>query len=243
MHPIFRVSALALVLATAAACSPAPAPAPAPAAPAPQAQGTKELGLYQQLLDQKSYELAVPIGQEIVQKYPDSAAAAEVRKTLDEITAKATEESARRRLERLWSYQTSKESGAEQIHASIYSSDINADARVRLILRRHAEWGLSVYLFGSGKGFECKGLCTLEAGFDGKPAKLAAYLPDTGEPAIFIKDEKGFIAKMTAAKEFTVKVTEKGKGARTLRFEVGGYDAAKFPPLAPSASKPRAKKN
>ncbi len=234
MHPTFRVPMLALVVATAVACSPSPAPAPAPAAPAPETQGKKELGLYQQLLDQKSYELAVPIGQEIVQKFPSSDAAAEVRKTLGEITAKANQDIARRRLERLWSYQTSKESGAEQIHASIYSSDINADARVRLILRRHAEWGLSVYLFGSGKGFECKGLCSLDATFDGKPAKLAAYLPDTGEPAIFIKDEKGFIAKMKVAKEVTVKVTEKGKPARTLKFEVGGYDDAKFPPLAPA---------
>ncbi|WP_300614727.1 hypothetical protein [Dokdonella sp.] len=233
MQPNFRSPALALALTILAACSQSqPPPAAVPAAPpASQTQGKKELELYRQLLEQKSYELAAPIGAEIVQKFPQSDAAKEVQQTLADITAKAGEDAARRRLERLWSYQASKESGAEQIHASIYSSDVAADARVRLILRRHAEWGQSVYLFGSGKGFECKGLCSLDASFDDKPTKLAAYLPDTGEPAIFIKDDKAFIAKMAAAKVFTVKVTEKGKAPRTLKFEVGGYDASKFPPL------------
>lgn len=236
MRPIRALSvATALACAALVACSPSqqPAPAAAPAQPASAApQGEKELGLYRQLIEQKSWELAVPIGREIVARYPASDAAKEVQASLDDAAAKAEALTTRRRLEALWSYQSGKESGGTQNTASIYSSDLSANDRVRLILRRHSAWGQSAYLFGSGKGFECKGVCNLDASFDGKPARIAAYLPDTGEPALFIKDDKAFIAKMAAATTFTVKVTEKGKGARTLKFEVGGYDAAKFPPLA-----------
>lgn len=238
MRPI-RSAFVASVIASAAlvACSPSPSSPPPTAAAPPQTataapQGEKELALYRQLIEQKSWELAVPIGREIVAKYPASEAAREVQASLEDAAAKAEALTTKRRLEALWSYQSGKESGGTQNTASIYSSDVAASERVRLILRRHSAWGQSAYLFGSGKGFECKGVCNLDASFDGKPARIAAYLPDTGEPALFLKDDKGFIAKMAAATTFTVKVIERGKGARTLKFEVGGYDAAKFPPLA-----------
>ena len=210
----------------------APAAAPAPAAPVVDAAQAKELALYRQLLQGEQWELAAPIGKEVVEKYPGSVAATEVQKTLDDVSAKATAAITKRRLTALWIYQSGKESGGDQVTASIYSSDQNPDARVRLILRRHSKWGQSAYLFGGGKGFECKDVCNLEAKFDDKPVKLAAFLPDTGEPAIFIKDDKAFIAKLDGAQKLTIKVAEKGKGARTLTYEVGGYDAAKFPQLA-----------
>ncbi|MBX3702073.1 MAG: hypothetical protein KF903_13860 [Dokdonella sp.] len=229
--------AVTLVLA---ACSPPPAGAPDGAAPAAgaaagaaaTAQQDKVLAMYRQMLAAQQWELAAPIGQEIVAKYPGSSAAAEVQQTLADASAKAEAEATRRRLAALWIYQSGKESGADQVTASIYSRDLSPANRVRLILRRHAKWGQSVYLFGSGKGFVCKGVCMLEASFDDKPARLAAFLPDTGEPAIFIKDDKGFIARLEHTGNLTIKVTEKGKQARMLTFEVGGYDAAKFPQLA-----------
>lgn len=210
----------------------APTAAPAPATPPVDPAQAKELALYRQLLQGEQWELAAPIGKELVEKYPGSAAAAEVQKTLADVTAKATAAIAQRRLTALWIYQSGKESGGDQVTASIYSSDQNPDARVRLILRRHSKWGQSAYLFGGGKGFECKDVCNLDAKFDDTPAKIAAFLPDTGEPAIFIKDDKAFIAKLAAAQKLTIKIVEKGKGARTLTYEVGGYDAAKFPQLA-----------
>lgn len=230
-----KLSLLAAAFALAA-CSPSSAPpqqqgAPV-AAPVADAAQTKALTMYRQMLDAQQWELAAPIGKEIVDKYPGSAAASEVGKTLADATAKADAAASKRRLTALWIYQKSQESGADQLTASIYSSDRNANERVRLILRRHAKWGQSAYLFGSGKGFVCKGVCALEAMFDGKPARLAAFLPDTGEPAIFIKDDKAFITKMAAAQKLTLKVSEKGKEPRTLTFEVGGYDGDKFPSLA-----------
>ncbi|MBA8887070.1 hypothetical protein FHW12_001284 [Dokdonella fugitiva] len=236
-----QTPALVLAAMLAAACSPSQppstaAPGAAPAAPATapaaDAQQTKSLELYRTLRKEQQWELAAPIGKEVVDKWPGSGAAKEVQETLADATAKATEIAARRRLVAMWSYQAGKESGGDQVTASIYSSDLAADKRVRLILRRHSAWGQSVYLFGGGKGFECKGTCSLAARFDDKPQKIAAYLPDTGEPALFIKDDKGFLAKLAATQKLSIDVTEKGKPSRTLVFEVGGYDAAKFPPLA-----------
>jgi len=232
-----------LLVATAmlalAACSKSPAPpaagpasGAAPAQPAADALLAKSLDAYRQMLAQKQWEFAAPVGQEIVDRYPGTAAAQEVQQTLADVTAKATAATTQRRLAALWSYQSGKESGGDQVTASIYSSDVIADRRVRLILRRHAAWGQSVYLFGSGKGFECRGTCSLAAKFDDAPAKIAAYLPDTGEPALFIKDDKAFIERLARTRTLGIDVTEKGKSTRTLVFEVGGYDAAKFPPLA-----------
>jgi len=222
----------AAVLAAACSKNEAPAPAAAPAAPAADPRLTKALELYRQLQQEKNWELAAPIGREIVEKYPGTPAAKEVQETLTDTSAKADAIVTRRRLERLWIYQSGKESGGEQNTASIYSSDASDRDRVRLILRRHSAWGQSAYLFGSGKGFECRGTCTLSARFDDQPQKLKAYLPPTGEPALFIEDDKAFIAKLTKAQKITVDVTEKGKAPRTLTFEVGGFDPAKFPPLA-----------
>jgi hypothetical protein len=228
----------AAVLAAACSKNEAPAPAPgaapsaAPAAPAVDPRLTKSLDLYRQLQQAKNWELAAPIGREIVEKYPGTPAAKEVQETLADATAKATAIVTRRRLEQLWSYQAGKESGGDQITASVYSGDANADSRVRLILRRHSAWGQSTYLFGSGKGFECRGTCTLSARFDDQPQKLKAYLPPTGEPALFINDDKAFIAKLMKAQKISIDVTEKGKAPRTLVFEVGGFDPARFPPLA-----------
>jgi len=228
---ILMVASAALVLG---ACSKSEAPAPqaAPAVPAIDAQGQKELELYRKLQLEKSYELAAPIGKEIVAKYPQSAAAKEVQITLADASAKADAITTQRRLERLWSYQSSKESGGDQNTASMYSKDAVVADRVRLVLRRHSAWGQSAYLFGNGKGFECGGGCSLNIHFDDQPPKrMKAYLPETGEPAIFISDDKAFIERLDAAQTVSIDVTEKGKGARTLVFEVGGFDAAKFPPV------------
>lgn len=223
-----------IAAALLAACSgkdaapPAQAPAAAPQN-ADRAQAKKSTEMYLELVQSKSYELAAPIGEEIVQKYPGSAEAGEVQATLADTVARAKSLSARRRLERLWIYQTGKESGGEQSTASIYSSEPASADRVRLILRRHSAWGQSVYLFGSGKGFECKAPCTVSIRFDdGPPQHTKAHLPETGEPAIFISDDRAFIAKMVRASKVSIDVVPKGHAPQTLLFEVGGYDPEKF---------------
>lgn len=227
------LAAMIAVAMLASGCSKSTAPPAEPAKPAVNTQLVQEYAMYQQLLGSESFELAGEIGDGIVQRFPDSEQAADVRKTLAETKDKGTAASEEKRMLRLWIYQNGvSESGGTQNTASIYSNEGGANDRVRLILRRHSAWGLSVYIFGNGKGFSCKGICKLPALFDGEPATITAYLPETGEPAIFIKDEKGFIAKMQKAKKISIDVQSRDNGKQTLSFDVGGYDDAKFPELA-----------
>jgi hypothetical protein len=230
-----RIACSVFVIAAAflAACSDKKASPPASTAAAPQAvaanaQAEKSLDMYHQLLQSKSYELAGPIGQEIVANYPNSSEAKEVKETLADTLAKAETITTRRRLEKLWIYQSGKESGGDQTTASIYNSQPGTD-HVRLILRRHSQWGQSVYLFGSGTGFECGKSCAIATRFDNAaPQKLKAYAPETGEPAIFVSDDRAFIAKMSKAEKISFEVTPKGKSPETLVYEVGGYVSDKF---------------
>ena len=226
---VFVLVSAAMLIASCSDKSSAPAPSPAASAPAANPQAAKSVEMYRQLLQSKSYELAGPIGQEIVARYPGSPEAKEVQETLADTVAKGSAIVARRRLERLWIYQSGKESGGEQTTASIYSSGPASSERVRLVLRRHSAWGQSAYLFGSGKGFDCGKACSVSVHFDDAPAlRMKAHLPETGEPAIFISDDRAFIAKMQKAKKVSIDVDVKGKGVQTLLFEVGGYDAEKF---------------
>ena len=76
----------------------------------------------------------------------------------------------------------------------------------------------------------CRDECNVVMRFDGKRETWKAYLPKTGEPAMFIKDDKRFIAAMQKARAIEMDVTSRDHGKQTLKFEVGGYDPAKFLP-------------
>lgn len=186
--------------------------------------------MYRQMLADHKNAFAAPIGDEILQKYPGTAAAAEVGKTLPAIEAQLKASAEHDRLANLWYYQTADVQGLQHT-ASIYASGHDRGDQIRLVLRRHVKWGQSVYLFGNGKGFVCKGNCNVPMTFDGKRETWKGYLPPTGEPAMFIKDDKRFIAALAKTKVITMDVVTKAHGKQTLKFEVGGYDAARFLPL------------
>lgn len=235
--------ALATILAAAlAACSssaPPAAPLPKPAAaPNTDAAAARELTLYDQMRASQSWDLALSLGDEITQKYPASPAAAQVKQTLDDIRAKATAQRESRRMARLWAYAAVAEAGGTQYTAAVESKEpLKAAAsakdaeRIRLVLRDHPKWGRSVYLLLDNAKFDCsKGCATLPVRFDDAPAqRMKATIPPTGEPALFIDDDKGFIAKMLKAKTVSIDAAIKGEGAKTFVFEVGGYDATKLP--------------
>lgn len=193
-----------------------------------QVAANKDLTQYQRLLAMSDAVQAAQLGEQIVLKYPGTPAAAEVQKSLPEIKARAAAQT-KRRLANLWVY-SAADAGGLQYTASIYTSE-PAGADVQLILRRHQNWGQSVYLFGSGNGFVCRKLCDVAMSFDGKHEVWKAFPPTTGEPAIFIKDDQTFIAALEKAKVITMDVVTKSHGKETLEFEVGGFDPAKFPPL------------
>ncbi|HUA79903.1 MAG TPA: hypothetical protein VL997_05985 [Dyella sp.] len=191
-------------------------------------EANQELTTYRQLLQMKNDEMASQLGETIVKQFPTSDAAKEVQQTLPDVEKRWKETSETRRLTALWTYQVGPMEGGTQSTASLYSTHPTGDRAVRLVLRRHTKWGQSVFLFGTGHGFVCKGNCTIQAKFDDKPHPLRAFLPTTGEPAIFIRDDKAFIDAMQKTKRITMDVEMQDGGKQTLLFEVGGYDPSKW---------------
>jgi len=218
------------------ACSKTPtAPPPDPAAVAKadaEAKANKQLALYDQMRTGGSADIAVSLGDEILKTYPNTAAAAQVQKTLGELRDKAKRETEAKRLSRLWAYNSVPEAGGIQYSAAIPSKEsLPGSARIRLVLRQHPKWGQSVYLLLDSATFDCsKGCATLPVAFDDAPAqRMKATIPPTGEPALFIDDDKGFIAKLEKAQKVSIDVNIYKVGAKTEVFEVGGYDASKMP--------------
>jgi hypothetical protein len=218
------------------ACSKTPAPpSPDPSALAKadaDAKANKQLALYEQMRTGGSTDIAVNLGDEIVKTYPNTAAAAQVQKTLGELREKAKRDSESKRLARLWAYNNVPEAGGTQYSAAIASREsLPGGARIRLVLRQHPKWGQSVYLLLDNATFDCsKGCATLPVAFDDAPAqRMKATIPPTGEPALFIDDNKGFIAKLEKAQKVSIDVNLYKIGAKTEVFEVGGYDASKMP--------------
>lgn len=214
------------------ASAPAGARSASPAGPSLQQQ----LLLYQQMVDADSPALAVPLGEDILRTAPDSDEAAIVRETLQPLRDKAQKDGEDKRLARLWSYQGGSESGGEQHTASIYSRQGAAakDKPVRLVLRRHSEWGQSAYLYDNdNQGFRCGTPCRISVQFDEQaPQRYPANLPDTGEPAMFIENDKAFIKALEGARKLALAVTMKDGVERELVFEVDGFAADKWAPVA-----------
>ncbi|EIL97693.1 hypothetical protein RHOFW104T7_14470 [Rhodanobacter thiooxydans] len=216
-----------------AGCSPQGG-APAPTAEQQQAQAqsadaARNLDTYRQLLRIRNDEMAVSMGKDIVKRFPDSAAAKEVLQTLPAIEQRYTAASEKNRLAGLWLYQVAPMAGGTQSTASIQNSQPASGERVRLVLRRHTEWGQSVFLYGSKPGFVCRGNCTIAGEVDGKPVRIKAFAPSTGEPALMIRDDNGFLAMLRKAKKITLNVTlVEGEKKQSLVYEVGGFDPAKW---------------
>lgn len=223
-----RLRSMLLVMLLASCGAPAPPAPPQPAANSAQAQA--DLAAYRKLVAAGSDEFAVTMGREVLRKHPGSPAAAEVRASLADVEARAAARARSKRLAALWTYLTNELRGQTQHTASIYSSVPGSESeRLRLILRRHAEWGQSVYIFGSGKGFICGSSCKLPARIDGAAVALAAHSPETGEPALFIDDDKGFIERLAGgAQSIEVDLRHAERGPLTATFEVGGYDDRQF---------------
>jgi hypothetical protein len=228
-------SILSIVVLALAACGPA-APPPPPAAAANSAQAQADFAAFQQLIAAGTDEFAVTMGREVLRKHPGSPAAIEVARQLPEVEARAKAKAGAKRMAALWTYLDNELRGQRQFTASIYSSvPGSASERVRLILRRHAEWGQSVYLFdGDGdsagrQGFVCGSACRLPARIDGVAVELAAHSPETGEPALFIDDDAGFIGRLAGgAQKVEIDLRHATRGPLTAVFEVGGYDDSRF---------------
>jgi hypothetical protein len=227
------IVALGLILA---ACSGPSAPPPDPAVAtkaAAEAQAAKEGALYDQMRQSGSWDIAVSLGNEILAKYAGTQTAARVQQTIAETRTKSAAIADSHRLARLWNYTATAEDGGTQYAAAIATKQALKlpNARLRLVLRQHPKWGQSVYLLLDNATFDCKSGCaTLPVSFDGaKAQRMKATIPPTGEPALFIDDDKGFIVRLEKAKTIAIGVNVKGTGEFGAEFEVGGFDAARLP--------------
>jgi len=231
-HTLVATAASGLLLLAACSQQDQTAPTPQDAAKAEAQQmadeANRQLQSYRQMLQMKNDEMAAQLGEAIVKQFPASDAAKEVQQTLPDVEKRAKEAADKRRLAALWTYQVGPMEGGTQSTASLYTTRPGGDRAVRLVLRRHTQWGQSVFLFGNGHGFVCKGNCTLQAQFDGKPHPLRAFLPTSGEPAIFIRDDKAFITAMEKTRRITIDTEMQDGGKQELVFETGGYDPSKW---------------
>jgi len=237
---LLLICAAAVLLCACSGNNAPPQPPPDPAAAAKaqlDAKASKQLALYEQMRSSGSIDLAASLGNEIVSTYPGTKAAADVQKTLAEVRSRAAQKAEMQRLARLWAYNAVPEAGGTQYTGAIESKqgmkpgpDKKA-RRIRLVLRQHPKWGQSVYLLLDNATFDCrKGCPTLAVNFDdAKAERMKATIPPTGEPALFIDDDKGFIARLKKAKTVSIGVNIKDDGEQTVLFEVGGYDSAKLP--------------
>ncbi|MBD8881402.1 hypothetical protein IHE49_13015 [Rhodanobacter sp. 7MK24] len=236
----YALAALAGTLILAGCSQGAPAPAPDAAQQQAQAQAdeaSRNLDTYRQLLRIHNDQMAVSMGEDIVQRFPGSAAAKEVQQTLPDIEKRWKENSEKARLAALWQYQVAPMEGGTQSTAAIYESQ-PADVRVRLVLRRHTSWGQSAFLYSDAHGFVCKGDCTIAAKFDDKPHPIKAFAPPTGEPALMIRDDKGFIALLEKSKKISLPVTmQDGEKKVELVYEVGGFVSGQWQALSKKGSK------
>lgn len=234
MSTAFRLPMVLATVLLLGACSQSSSPASSSRGSAQQQdpRSQEDLKLYQDLRAKGSYELAAPIGEGVIARAPDSPAAAEIRKTLADSQAKAKHINNTRRVQNLWLYQSGEESGGRQNTATLYPSrPADAHQRIKLILRRHSNWGQSAYLYdGDNQGFVCKGTCRLPLKVDGKDAKpLKASLPDTKDPAMFIDNDKRLLKLLESARTLDITVDVKGTGKRSLYFEVSGFDPERWP--------------
>ena len=225
---LLRCAPLAFCAVLLAGCSQGPGTPELTAqqqkAAADAATAARNLDTYRQLLRIHNDQMAATLGQDIVQRFPGSAAAKEVQQTLPEVEQRWKENSEKARLAALWQYQVAPMAGGTQSTAATYNSR-PIGVHVRLVLRRHTSWGQSAFLFNDGRGgFVCKGECTIAAKFDDKTRAIKAYAPSTGEPALMIRDDKGFITALEKAKKISLPVTlQDGEKKVELVYEVGGF--------------------
>lgn len=206
---------------------------PAPVDPAVDEEAAAALlPAYESARAEGDFEIAEARGNELRQRHGETEAAAQVRRTLDEVRLGAEAMREARRLRALWEYQSIPAGGGTQHTAAIYSrvpvdpeSETAPAPDARLILRRHPEWGDSVYLVLTQRKLDCRPPCALQVRFDDEDAQRFAGDPaDTGTgPALFIEDRDRFLAAMTQAKRVRIELPRSGHLVPVFEFEVGGF--------------------
>lgn len=191
---------------------------------------------YVQARDAGQYELAQAYARQLLHDAPDSVAAREVKTTLDDTNVKADQARDKRRLRALWTYNTELLDGggdnnvvySAAIYATVDPNDNGDQVPVRLVMRRHPQWGRSAYLVLDHGEFDCPPGCKVSVQFDDKPPMMMdSSKSDQNRQAMFINDEATLRDALDKVRVITFQVHVDGR-PRTLSFEVGGFDRAQL---------------
>jgi hypothetical protein len=186
-------------------------------------------------------QAALIYAEEILQRYPDSAAAARLRGELDTLREAAEQERESRRLAELFTYHAVEEGEATVYTAYIFGQPAaNPSPELRLVLRRHPEWGQNTYLLiGDGADFACRNECRAQLRFDDgdSEAFVITRAKDVDPPALFLEEDQRVLDRIASARELELQVDLRGGKRGAWRFELGGFDANRLGP-APQGSSP-----
>jgi hypothetical protein len=196
------------------------------------------LAVYREARARQDWPLALASAEVLLADGPGSAAAAEAAEGLDALREAAATQLEERRLRALWGYTSTPVDGQTrpQKAASMRNRRPDADdaasftvpPTVQLVLRNDPRWGQSVYLVIEEGLFDCGRPCAFRIAFDGaEPKRFAGEASSTGtRPALFIKDDAGFIRALEGARQVTVQAAD-GRGP-ILEFDTGGYDPVRY---------------
>lgn len=237
-HPAIRHLIWATLAAFAlCACDPGPSPNELQAMKAKRAEAAaqEQAENFHKLKKVGRPDLALDLAEDLLRKYPDSQAAASIKPELETLRTEIHAMREEVRLKSLWSYfdDEVKDAGGKMQSAYMFAKAPIAEAepgkqapRARLVLRKHPQWGDSVYLLSERGPFVCPDPCKVTVHFDGETRVVPGEIPSTGEHAIFVEDFAYFATHLADAKLVSFDVELRDLGAKTLEFEVGGYDPA-----------------
>lgn len=198
-----------------------------------QLAAAEQARLYEAARSGGQWELAKAYADVLLADYAGTQAADRVAATAADTASRAKLAYHTRRLAGLWTYHVQPVDQGEQrsgfLYAGVPSPAVQAEPpRVRLVLRKHPDWGTSVYLLLDTGEFDCPKGCTVGIAFDGdEPKRYAATKPKENLQALFVDDDAAFLQAMQQAKTVVIGVASGGRPLQ-LAFEVGGYDPARL---------------
>ena len=207
-----------------------PDPAQQAAQATAQRQADEQLALYEELRGSGRFEVAAKVGADLLASFPDTTAGQAVRDSIEDTRAKALDHDEADRLAGLWTYHAVAEGDGV-----VRTAQIQARAGdVRLVLRRHPEWGQSVYVLTRQRLAGCEDGCEIQVSFDEDAAEAwqATVSAPQDPPAVFVEEDQAFIERLTGAGSLELEFPTAGQ-SRTLTYEIEGFELERFTSAQP----------
>jgi hypothetical protein len=170
--------------------------------------------------------------EEILERYPETAAGQRMQGEITALREAAEAEREARRLAEMWTYHQVDYEDASAFTAYIFGQPETDQApAVRLVLRRHPEWGQNAYLLiADGADFACRDECRAQLVIDDAEPRpfVISRAHDVAHPALFLEDDAGMLAAVESARLLQLELEIAGHGATVYRFETGGFDSARL---------------